>query len=568
MAAGSKAPGAWAKLLAAASDEWRATPFYRMMLRGADPDRIVQWGADPRRGDPRRGLEILGGVWRIAAERLPGEHAIPWRAPPPSLHFSARLHSFFWLADLAAAGPEADPAIADQILSWVDGFGEWHPEAWAPELVAERLHAWLCHGRPAFEVPDAGARAGLLRSFGRQARHLQLAASDIFDPPARIKAGLALTLAGCSGAPDGERLLDQGVEMLIEACATQVLPDGGHLSRAPETLAEALADLVAADDALARAGVETPRLIRDVMPRMAGMLRFLMLGDGGLAAFNGGGAGDPATLQGLLQEFDGETRMFKVAPQSGFHRLQAGPLTLVLDAAAAPPPSYGDRAHAGCLAFELSCGTDRLIVNVGSSRELDPEWRAAGRATNGHSTLVVDDALSAAFEQPRLGRSAARPYGPPQVSAKRTDDDDGAWIDAQHDGYREDYGLIHRRTIYMDQEGQHIRGLDALARPASEGKAYDPWRPPFAIRFHLHPEVQAAMGEEKGVAYMTGPSGSRWRLRTDAARMRIEDSVYLSAGEGPQRSRQIVLLGNAEPNNAGDGPPNRVRWAFTRLDRT
>jgi hypothetical protein len=27
-----------------------------------------------------------------------------------------------------------------------------------------------------------------------------------------------------------------------------------------------------------------------------------------------------------------------------------------------------------------------------------------------------------------------------------------------------------------------------------------------------------------------------------------------------------VLLGNAEPNGAGDAPPNRVRWAFSRLD--
>jgi uncharacterized heparinase superfamily protein len=238
---------------------------------------------------------------------------------------------------------------------------------------------------------------------------------------------------------------------------------------------------------------------------------------------------------------------------------------IVLDGGSSPPPAYGDRAHAGCLSFEWSSGPDRLIVNVGSCLELDPEWRAAGRATNGHSTLIVDDALSAVFEQARSGRGPARPQGPPHVTAKRTDDEEGAWVDAQHDGYRDDYGLIHRRTIYLDKYGRDLRGLDALARPMNQPRETDPWRPPFTIRFHLHPKVSATLGE-KGIAVLASPSGGKWRLRTDAGRMRIEDSVYLSDADGPQRTRQIVLMGNAEPNGAGDAPPNRVRWAFSRLD--
>lgn len=565
MPAASGSPNALGKLLGAASDEWRATPFYRMMLRGADPDRVQQWGKDPRVGDAERGREIVSGTWRIAAERLLGAHLFPWSAPPPSPHFSARLHGFSWLRDLAAVGPGAHECIGMQILSWVSGFGEWHPQAWAPELVAERLFAWLCHGKPAFEGGDPVMRPALMRSLGRQSRHLDLAAGDLREPLTRIKAGAALVLVGCSGAPEGERFLDHGLEMLLEACAAQMSPEGMHLSRSPEHLCEALCDLVAADDAMVRHAVETPKQIREAMTRMAGMLRFLRLGDGALPAFQGGGEGKAATLERLLNEFDGAQRPFTVAPQSGYHRLAAGAVVIVLDAGGAPPASFADRAHAGCLAFEWSSGSDRLVVNVGSSLELDPDWRVAGRATNGHSTLIVDDALSSVFEQTRLGRGPARPTGPPHVTAKRTDDDEGAWIDAQHDGYRAEYGLIHRRTIYVDKAGKDIRGLDALARPVNEPKTADPWRPPFTIRFHLHPRVSATLGE-KGIAVLASPQGGRWRLRTDAARMRIEDSVYLSGADGPQRSRQIVLLGNAEPNGAGDAPPNRVRWAFSRLD--
>jgi uncharacterized heparinase superfamily protein len=560
-----KSPGALGKLLGAASDEWRATPFYRMTLGGADPDRIGQWGKDPRIGDAARGEEILRGRWRIGAERLAKPHHTPWGAPPPSPHFSARLHSFFWLGDVAAVGGRANAAITDYIQSWSDGFGDWHAEAWAPELVAERLFAWLCHGRAAFETGDPTLRLALMRTFGRQARHLAIACADIQSPTARLKAGATLTMLGCTSIPDGDRLLDVGVELLEEACASQFMSDGGHLSRSPHNLAEALCDLLAADDALVRRAIESPKLIRDLMPKMASMLRFLSLGDGGLACFNGGGEGEAATIKAITGEFEGELRAFRFAPQSGYHRLAEKDLALVFDGGAAPPVHYGDRAHAGCLSFELSCGAERMLVNVGSQLELDPKWRAAGRATNGHSTLVVDDALSAEFE--RLGRGAARPRGPAQVIAKRNDDDEGARIEGQHDGYRADYGLIHRRVVYMAKAALDLRGVDTLSRPAGEKKTTDAWRPPFAIRFHLHPDIVATMAEEN-VAYIETPSGGRWRFRTDAPAFRFEESVYLGGADGPARTRQIVLGGEADPNGLGEGPPNRVRWAFTRLDRT
>ncbi|MFZ4070559.1 MAG: heparinase II/III family protein [Caulobacterales bacterium] len=563
--AASSAPPAWRTLLTAAADEWRATPFYRVMLRGADADRVTQWGLDPRLGDVEKGREILAGRWRFAAEKMAGIWPLPWAAPPPSPHFAARLHSFGWLMQLNAVGPDAQDQIASLIQSWVSGFGDWHPQAWAPELVGERLFAWLCHGRAAFELGDVSNRPALLRSLGRQARHLQLAAADLREPLTRIKGGAALVLAGCAGLPDGERLAEYGVELLEEAAAQQFFSDGAHQSRAPEAIAEAMADCIAADDALVRRGVETPRLVRDLMPKLADMLRYLRLGDGTLACFHGGGEGDPATIDKLLGHVDAPARAFRIAPQSAFHRLQAGDTVLVMDVGAAPPPGFGERAHAGCLAFEMSCGPDRVFVNVGSDRRLHPHWRAAGRATNGHTTLIVDDALSAAFEASRLGRAAARPIGPPGAQGRRADDEDGARIEAQHEGYRAEYGLVHRRVVFLDKSGADLRGVDSLARPLAAGRATEGVRIPFAVRFHLHPGVRVQRVDSRSVRLET-PSGAHWRMKTDAAAVAVEESIYLSHDGLPAPSAQVVLLGEADPNGAGDAAPNRVRWAFSRVD--
>ncbi len=572
MAAGANPAGAWLSVLSAAADEWRATPFYRLMLRGADPDRIAQWGEDPRRGDPVVGGEILRGMWRFGAERLARAQTIPWSAAPPSAHFSARLHSFSWLVDLAAAGASSYEPISALIDAWMDGYGEWHAAAWAPELAAERIYAWLCHGRPAFEQADAARRAALLRTLGRQARHLFIAAQDgrrvgplapLRTPLSRIKAGAALMLAGLAGLPDAERLLDLGEELLIEACAQQFFADGGHKSRCPEMLIDALSDMISVDRGCARAGRESPPDLRAQMAKMAAMVRLFRLGDGALACFQGGGEGLAGSIDAALREL-GAGRDFQYATQSGYQRLAAGETILVMDVGAAPPRDYAERGHAGALAFEMSSGADRVIVNVGSSFEIDAQWRAAGRATNGHSTLVVDDALSCVFEQARGARGAARPVGPSAVSGKRTEDDEGVGLEALHDGYRSTYGLIHRRVLHMRKDGGRLFGLDSLARPLKDSKS-DPTRTapaPFALRFHLHPQVRAEAADARTILLHTR-RGDVWRYRADRDAT-LEDSVYLGHGQ-PQRTRQIVVTGAADPRGEGDEPGNRVFWALTRL---
>ncbi|MBY0563974.1 MAG: heparinase II/III family protein [Hyphomonadaceae bacterium] len=540
------------------SDHWRANPFHRLRLGDASPDRLDRWGADPRVGNAERGREIGRGVWRIAAERIAGEHALPWDVKHPSRHFTARLHAFSWLIDLAAVGPSAHARIADLMDAWVARYGEWDDLAWDPELTAERLFAWLCWGRPAFEQGSPLLRAALMRSAARQSRLLLAAQSELSERHlGSIKAGAALVLAGAAGFPEAEDLAEQGEEMLLEACAQQFFPDGGHLSRSPEALAEALSDMVAATEMLA----DPPHILREALPKLANMLRLLRLGDGGLACFHGGSEGTAASIDAALARTRGETRSFLFANHSGYQRLEAGPLRAIFDVGGAPPLNYAERAHASALAFELSSERERLIVNVGAARELSPTARMAARATNGHSTLVLADALSASLEE---RRGAARMVGPSLDDVRRASDDSGVTVQGRHDGYRGAFGLLHRRYIFVDNAGLNLRGIDELIRPMKL-KTTPSKRPiPYVVRFHLHPDVRARFSEHR-IALLETPGGQRWRLKTDAPEIAIEPSIYWGSAE-PRESFQIVLSGEADPMGHGLAPPNRVRWALTKAE--
>jgi uncharacterized heparinase superfamily protein len=555
-------PNAWRALLNAAGEEWRATPFYRTSLNGPDPERIVQWGRDLRFGDPERGREIVRGHWRIATERLQGAHAAPWSVTHPSPHFTARLHSFAWLIDLAALGAEGHAHAAKLIETWTQAYGDWHDAAWAPELVSERLHAWMCHGQPALARADQAMRPALLRTIGRQARHLLQASKDIEEPCARLKAATTLIVTGCALA-DGGPLIDLGEATLQEACAAHFHPDGGHLSRSPELLLDALCDLLTADEALARKGRATPREIAEAPPRLARLLTLFRYADGKLGCFHGGSEGDARTLARVLSDLNASGATFQFATQSGYQRIAAQDTALLMDVGASPPRGFGERAHASALAFEMCTGPERLIVNVGAAKELAPEWRAAARATNGHTTLGVDDALSAPFKK-RRGRGAAEPSGP-DVRSKRTESEDWTSVDAEHEGYRSAYGFIHRRNLSLDQTGRRVFGLDQLSRPFVDGRASSSRPIPFAIRFHLHPNVRASWHAPREPKLET-PTGRVWRMKTDAVQVRIEDSVYLSDRLTPQRATQIVLFGEADPNGAGQEPTNQVFWQLLRMD--
>jgi len=544
---------------------WRANPFHRGRLGEASISRVQAWGDDPRIGESARARDIIAGQWRFGAERFTADPRDPWSREAPSRHFAARLHSFSWLADLSALTPDASPFIARLIHAWTARFGEWDELAYDPELAAERLYAWLCWGRPAFEHGDLAQIVALMRVGSRHARLVAMSQADLNDRPlAFIKAGAALVLAGAAGFEPHTQLIAQGEEMLIEACARQFLADGGHRSRSPEALAEAFCDMLTAQAALDELGEPSP-VLHDQLAKSADILRLLRLGDGALGCFHSGSENAPRTLDRALARAPGDPLAFQFSPDSAFQRIEAGDLRILFDVGAAPAAGYNEWAHAGALAFEMSSSTERIVVNVGAARELEPAARQAARATNGHSTLVIADALSATLEEARRSRLPPRLSGPTIDEVRRSSDESGVTVQARHDGYRAQFGLMHRRYIFADTLGRNVRGIDEMIRPQRLRSPRPREAIPYVIRFHLHPNVAARVTEPNAIALTTAGAQS-WRMRTDAPAISVEKSIYWGAG-APRECLQIVLAGKADPMGHGLAPPNRVRWAFSRNDQ-
>jgi uncharacterized heparinase superfamily protein len=288
---------------------------------------------------------------------------------------------------------------------------------------------------------------------------------------------------------------------------------------------------------------EVPQALQSAIDRAAPMLRFFRHGDARFALFNGSDEETAERIDLVLARADAKGRAPLSAPHSGFQRLQAGRTLVLSDAGAPPPRGFDGAAHAGILSFEMSYARERLVVNCGGYDGANAQWRAAARTTAAHSTLIVADTNAGEL---RAEGGFAR--APRLIACERAEDDGAQWFEASHDAYESSFGLIHARQLFLAADGDDLRGEDRLTGRAGQA---------FAIRFHLHPLVQASLTQEGSTVLLRLPSGTGFRLRAQGAVMSLAESVYLGGGE-PRKSQQVVLDGHVGSGGA------TVKWALRR----
>ena len=496
-----------------------AQPLYRLTLKGRVPDGLRSVPPEPWPGDPALGRAILDSG------------TVPEGG-----------HGFAWLVDMkAAARPNAADRARGLIAEWIADNRRWRADSWRPDVIGERLVNWFRCYDFLMTGADGDFRARFLAAVVEQARHLGRVVGRGPGGRRRMLAIKGLILSGLA-VPGFEERMERAFRILQGEIALQVMADGGHASRSPLGQLEVLRDLVEMRGALIGARWQVPDGLQGAIDRMTPMLRALRLGDGRLALFNGSWEDTDERIEQALAEAGGRARPVANAPHSGFQRLAAGRTIVIADVG--PPRFVGDYpAHAGTLSFEMSHAKKRVVVNCGNPPAADARWRELLRATAAHSTLTVGDVHSSDLE-PGGGLGKRRAVA---SHVDRREDNGAVLVEASHDGYKDLFGLTHHRRLYLDAEGGDIRGEDRLSGPGGQV---------FAVRFHLHPDVQASLIQSGDAALVRPAGGKGWRFRASGGGLAIEESVYFGAGER-RRSRQLVVAGRHA------GGASVVKWRFS-----
>src|SRR5205085_2090806 len=333
--------------------------------------------------------------------------------------------------------------------------------------------------------------------------------------------------------------LRTGETGLIRALGVSLHDDGGLVSRSPAgqvAVVETLGQLRAVYIAARR---DVPEWLTDALSASVAALLAATLGDEALSSWQGGNMASRRRVAAAIEGAGIAVRPLRQARGWGYQRLQAKQTVLVFDAAPPPPPRSLAGACASTLAFELSDGPMRLVVNCGGAGEaagaLPPELGYALRTTAAHSTLTLGDRNSTAIhEDGSLGRGVG------EVELVRDETAGVARCEASHDGYVRRYGLLHERRLNLSSDGKLLGGEDRLI---AAGKKRRGEAVPFAVRFHLAPQVEVTSTADGQGALLRLRGSAVWQFRCRGGQLGVEDSLWIDGEARPHATLQLVIMG-------------------------
>ncbi|KIC45148.1 heparinase [Ruegeria sp. ANG-S4] len=523
-------------------------------------------------GSFARGRQLVAGNLLFAGYLVEADDTDLWDVSAPSAEFDDERHGFAWLDDLAAVGDMRAREKAQRwVWAWIKVHGAGQGPGWAPDLTGRRVMRWINHAMFLLRGADEAQSKLFFRSLSQQSWFLSKRWSAATPGLPRFEALAGLVQAGLA-LEGSEQIADPALRALARECEKHVDTQGGIPTRNPEELLEVFTLLSWTSAALSEVGRGTPAAQTDAIKRMTPTLRNLRHADGALARFHGGGRGIDGRLDQALAQ-SGVKPQPAAGLSMGFARLAAARTTVIVDASAPPKGGASFNAHASTAAFELTSGRRPLIVNCGSGDSFGADWRRAGRATPSHSTLSVDGYSSARLSEPTRGSPReALIDGPTSVPTDTEDAFEGQRFMVGQDGYAKVFGLTHARTLELRFDGRELIGEDILLTSTDKAKRqFDKAMDAsglkgiaFDIRFHLHPDVDAALDLGGSAVSMALKSGEIWVFRHDnIGKLSVEPSVYLEKGRlKPRATKQIVLSGRAMEY------ATRIRWTLSKAQDT
>src|SRR5437762_4724744 len=527
-------------------------------------DRLIIAPHDLRTADATRAAEIYAGRFVFAGKIVNCHGRSIFDLEPPSEDWEVALLGFGWLRHLRAADTALTRANARALVEdWIaNPANKRRPVARRADVLARRVISLLSQAPLVLNDTDNKFYRRYLRALAREIRFLRYTMLNIPDGVPKLQVLIALCYTALCLANQASHIRSAS-KKLSDELQRQILPDGGHISRNPGALIELLIDLLPLRQTFAARNIAPPPALLNAIDRMMPMLRFFRHGDGNFALFNGMSSAPSDLLATLLAYDDTHGAPMATMPHTGFQRVDAGAMTIIMETGTPPPPSVSHDAHAGCLSFELSSGLSRIVINCGMPSTSRESWRPFARATIAHSTLTYHDTSSCQFVElsamKRLLRGAPVVSGPSNVESHREVVANGVLLTTSHNGYQAGLGVVHRRVLLVSHDGSRLDGEDTVTpRRGARIKAN---QSDYALRFHLHPSVKASrLSDPRGVMLVL-PNREVWTFEALEDKVELEDSVFLAGNDGARRTAQIVIRQDSRRAPS-------IRWTFVRSTTT
>ena len=223
--------------------------------------------------------------------------------------------NFRWLSAMPLG---ADGGILNR---WLVSHHRWNAQTWRADIAGERLVRWLDAYITAGKTVPEELKISWAVAILRTAKHLNRIKTGngsawryFFVHQGRIAAALMI--------PNMRATLPAALARLGIDVDAQILPDGGHMSRAPQIALTVLAILIEIQTMLLAHHIEPPAGLVSAIDRMVPFIKAMLFGDGGFALM--GGATD-ASADLIERVITASASKARAMTSGNTHRVSAHP---------------------------------------------------------------------------------------------------------------------------------------------------------------------------------------------------------------------------------------------------
>jgi len=457
------------------------------------------------------------------------------------------LNSFFWLFSLDLKSSKKD--TQNVILQWIDKNYKYNSKNWQIDIVAKRIIAWTSNSRLVYEDSSADYKGKFNGIIKKQINHLisEIERSEWVDD--KIIGCAAIILTGLT-YQDKDEYLEKGLNLLKKLVKFSLDNDGFPKSRSIRQLCFYLKYFILIREWFKESQSEIPDFINENIYYLGQAYAFCWQNNKVDLLFNGNNKTNNGDFDHYLKKLG---YIFKNQSNElgGYAALNSKKISLLMDVGSSPDKRFSSNYQAGTLSFEIISNGKKLICNSGYFQNHNHKLNKLSKSSAIHSTLILDDRSSCKFNKTK-DESSKISQGL-KILKKNIVFEKNYWkINAAHDGYLKQYGIIHEREIEFYPEQVKFVGHDKIISKNSIKNLK------FEIRFHLEPNIKI-MKTQDNKSILIDLDGEGWKFNSNNNNMNIDNGLYFGGKDSFVDNQNIIISGMTNDEN------QTIKWEITKL---
>ena len=457
------------------------------------------------------------------------------------------LNSFFWLFSLDLKSSKKD--TQNIILQWFEKNNRYNSKSWEIDIIAKRIIAWISNSKLTYEDANSDYKEKFNSVIKKQVNHLvnEIEKSKWVDD--KMIGCAAIILAGLAYQGKND-YLNSGLNLLKKIIKLSFDSDGFPKSRNIRQLNFYLKYFVLIREWFKESQNEIPEYINENIYYLGQGYAFTSQNDKKNILFNGNHETNNINFDHYLKRL-GYSFKKQNNELGGYAILSNKKINLIMDIGASPEKKFSSNYQAGSLSFEIISNGKKLICNSGYFQNHNHQLNELSKSSAIHSTLTLDDRSSCRFTKSKnLSSEVSQGL---KIIKKNIVFEKNYWkVNASHDGYLKQYGVIHDREVEFYPEQMKFIGHDTIVSKNNIKNLK------FEIRFHLTPNTKI-MKTQDNKSILIDLDREGWKFNSDNVNIDIDNGLYFGRKNYFVDNQNIVISGMTNGEN------QTIRWEFTKI---